>query len=233
MPDIPIFDKVEDANAYIASNLKPAEPEQPPAPAIDEAKVTELVNARLAEQGNQTIAEQEKRNINVFLGDEDNVNAIKKTFTGDDADKKYEAWNKEVQEGKASFKELELLHARGSKVLAAEKAEADKQAKAIASGVGIPGVVGGQPEQLTDLEAAQKMQKIINDPNRSIRNSQVSDEQRKQDDLELKHLSQFLPNTQETNFAQSRWKAAQYHRDTHINIGNAYRPEPAPETKQH
>ena len=228
MTEAPTFENVEDANKYIASNHK-VEPETPPEPAFDEAKVTELVNARLAEQSKTLVNEHESRNINVFLGDEDNVAAIKKTFTGDKADADYEAWRKEVQEGKASFRELELLQARGSKVLAAEQKAADEKAKAAASGVGVPAYPGsGQGETLAPVDAALKMQEIIDDPKRSIVNSACSDDQRKKDQAELKHLSQFLDDTAETGYQKTRWNIAQYHRDTANNGGQGYRPQPLP-----
>ena len=228
MSEAPTFENVEDANKYIASNHK-VEPAPEPAPAFDEGKVTELVNARLAEQSKTLVNEHESRNINVFLGDEDNVAAIKKTFTGDKADADYEAWHKEVQEGKASFRELELLQARGAKVIAAEQAEADKKAKAAASGVGVPAYPGsGEGEQLQPVDAALKMQDIIDDPKRSIMNSACSDEQKKKDEAELKHLSQFLDDTADTGFQRTRWNIAQYHRDTANNAGQGYRPQPLP-----
>ena len=222
MTDAPTFENVEDANKYIASNHKP-EPAPEPAPTFDEAKVNEVVNARLAEHAKTAQNEQEVRNINVFLGDEDNVNAIKKTFK---EDKDYEAWRQEVADGKASFRELELLQKRGAKVLDAEAKAADEKAKAAASGVGIPeypGVQGGKNP--TSQEAALAMQAIIDDPKKSIVNTACSDEQKKKDQEDLKYYSQFLSNDAETGFQRTRWEAAQYNKDT-LNTGDIYRPQP-------
>ena len=228
MSEAPTFENVEDANKYIASNHKPAEPAPEPAPAVDEAKVTELVQAQVSKHLASAKNEQEARDVNVFLGDEDNVTAIKKTFTGEDADKKYDAWHKEVQEGKASFRELTMLRDRGTKVLAAEAKAAEAKAKAVASGVNVPGVTGtGGNENLSPLDAATKMQAIIDDPKRSIIDGSATKEQKEKDQAELKYLSQFIPNDEQTHFARSRFQIAQYHRDTQMNVGKAWGPVPA------
>ena len=122
---VPTFESAEEANKYVQSLHKGAEllnkqnQQQPPS----EDAIKDIVAKQVDEAKKSFIDEKEARLTKVFLGDEDNLNAIKKTFK---EPKDFEAWHKEAQEGKASNREIELLAERGNKLIEREAKEAEK-----------------------------------------------------------------------------------------------------------
>ena len=131
MPEnnVPNFETKEEYASYVQSLHKGAEllnaqnQNQKP----NEDTIKEIVSKQVDEAKKSFVDEKEARLTKVFLGDEDNINAIKKTFK---ETKDFDAWHKEAQEGKASNREIELLAARGNKIIEREAKEAEKEKEA-------------------------------------------------------------------------------------------------------
>ena len=165
---IPNFESVEDANKYVQSLHKGAEllnsqkQTQPP----NEDAIKDIVSKQVEDAKKSFVDEKEARLTKVFLGDEDNLNAIKKTFK---EPKEFEVWHKEAQEGKASNREIELLAERGNKIIEKEAAEAAKVKEAEVAKAKEDAL--GNPKKRSLLEVHQEVYKIQNDPKSAFDNA--------------------------------------------------------------
>ena len=189
--DIPKFETKEEYQQHLealhkgAALLNAQKTEEKP----NEDLIKEMVLKQVDEAKKSIVDEKEARLTKVFLGDENNINAIKKTFKDD---KDYETWNKEAQEGKASNKEIELLVERGKKIIESEAKEAEKAKEAE---VAKAKEVSETPQKRTLLEAYQAVDKIQTDEKSAFVNIgqyKTKEEQHKRLEEECKQIASVL-----------------------------------------
>ena len=165
---VPSFTSTEEANAHIASLYKGSEllknqPTDQPKPP-DEGVVRDLVAKELEVAKQSLVDEKEVRYTKALLSDDDNVNAIKRTFK---EEKEFEQWHTEAKEGKASNKEIELLVDRGKNLIDREAKEAERVKEAE---VAKAKEDANKPIKRTVQEAHDEIAKIQTDPKGAFSN---------------------------------------------------------------
>ena len=225
--EVPDFKTVDEAKKFISemkagndlvNQKKESDPES-----ISKTEVTKLIADSIEKTKKEISDEADLRLKKVMLQDESTTNAIKKTFK---EDKDYEAWEKEVEEGKVSVKEIEILSKRGSDILHKEAEEAKSNESNVETDP-------DGPKKINFIDAHKEIDKLISNPDKSLLSNDLSDEDRAEvgkkvgeiiDSIDHKTMSQEEKNSLSifNELVHHGKTSANPDGGTHVEAGGAY-----------